>query len=242
MINPRETDVMIFSAGGLGTRLQPVVPNRPKALAEINDRPFLHRVFAQVETAGFRRVIFCTGFRADQIEEEFRDYSGNLELVFSREEKPLGTAGALGFAARCVQTPQVLVLNGDSFVDTNLCGFTDWYGFHHFDVGLIAASARDAGRFGTLEIEDSGKIIAFREKCGRSEPAWINAGAYLISYKRLSEIPGGRPVSLEAEIFPAWAAQGVMGAYRVHDRFIDIGTPKSYAEAVTFFADEAHVA
>ena len=94
-------------------------------------------MFAQVETAGFRRVIICTGFRADQIEEEFRDYSGNLELVFSREEKPLGTAGALGFAARCVQTPQVLVLNGDSFVDTNLCGFTDWYGFHHFDVGRL---------------------------------------------------------------------------------------------------------
>jgi D-glycero-alpha-D-manno-heptose 1-phosphate guanylyltransferase len=240
VIDPGATDVVIL-AGGLGTRLQSVVADRPKALAEVNARPFLSYVLDQVERAGFRRVILCTGFRADQIEAALDGSSGRLELVFSREEKPLGTGGALGLAASRLKSPHALVLNGDSFIDADLIGFLNWYDDHSAEIGLIAVGIEDTGRFGTLEIGGEGRVGAFHEKRGLAEPGWINAGAYLMTRQRLSEIPADRAVSLETDVFPAWCEAGLIAAYRVRDRFIDIGTPESYAAAVAFFAHQAPV-
>lgn len=234
MIDPRETDVMVL-VGGLGTRLQSVVSDRPKALASINGRPFLHYLFGQIETAGFRRVVLCTGFRGGQIEDELARASGQLEFVFSREDRPLGTAGALRLGLDRLQSPNVMILNGDSFIDADLRAFLNWYASASFEVGLMAASVADAGRFGTLEVNEAGAISAFREKRGVSQEGWINAGVYVLSKERLFDIPLGRTVSLEQDIFPQWSRQGLMGAYRVRGKFIDIGTPESYSAASLFF-------
>jgi NDP-sugar pyrophosphorylase family protein len=234
MTNPCETDVMVL-VGGLGTRLQSVVSDRPKALASINGRPFLSYLFRQIRDAGFRRVVLCTGFRAVQIEEALALQSGELEFVFSREATPLGTAGALRFGLDRLRSSKVMVLNGDSFIDVDLRAFLRWHGTSHFDVGLVAASVADAGRFGTLDMDEAGTVLAFREKCGVPEQGWINAGVYILSKERLLDIPVGRPVSLEQDIFPEWSRQGAMGGYRTDGRFIDIGTPESYSAASRFF-------
>jgi len=237
MVDLHDTDVLVL-AGGLGKRLRTVVLDRPKSLAEIHGRPFLYYLFDQLETAGCRRVVLCTGDRASQVEQVLRHCPHKLELHFSPEKAALGTAGALGLAAQHVRSDRALVLNGDSFVDTDLQGFADWYAALDFEVGLVAVRVPDAARFGTLDIREDGRINAFVEKCGAASPGWINAGIYMIERQRLAELPKDRAVSLETEIFPQWAAQGVMGAYRVHDRFIDIGTPDSYAAAKDFFAPE----
>jgi NDP-sugar pyrophosphorylase family protein len=234
MTDPCETDVMVL-VGGLGTRLQSVVSDRPKALASINGRPFLHYLFRQIEEAGFRRVVLLTGFRGVQIEEALVSQSGGLEFVFSREEVPLGTAGALRFGLDRLQSSKVMVLNGDSFIDVDLCAFLQWYDTSPFDVGLVAASVADASRFGTLDMDDAGTILAFREKRGVPEQGWINAGVYILSKERLIDIPVGVAVSLEQDIFPEWSRQGAMGGYRAGGRFIDIGTPESYSAASRFF-------
>ncbi|HVP83450.1 MAG TPA: nucleotidyltransferase family protein [Rhizomicrobium sp.] len=234
MIDPCETDVMVL-VGGLGTRLQSVVSDRPKALASINGRPFLHYLIRQIEDAGFRRVVLCTGFRGAQIEEALASSPDGLEFAFSREETPLGTAGALRFGLDLLESSKVVVLNGDSFIDVDLCAFLQWYDTSPFDVGLVAASVADASRFGTLDMDQAGTILAFREKRGVAEQGWINAGVYIFSKERLLDIPVGRTVSLEQDIFPEWSRQGAMGGYRAGGRFIDIGTPESYSAASRFF-------
>ena len=126
------------------------------------------------------------------------------------------------------------MLNGDSFVGTDLQGFADWYASLNFEIGLVAVRVPNAARFGKLDIRDDDRINAFLEKCGAVSPGWINAGIYMIERRRLAELPKDRAVSLEAEVFPQWAAQGVIGAYRVHDRFIDIGTPASMRQPRIF--------
>ena len=100
-------------AGGLGTRLRSVVADRPKVLAEIRSQPFLTYLLDQVAAAGCRSVVLCTGYLGDQIESTFGKSYGPLRLIYSREQEPLGTAGALRFAITRFESDPVLVMNGD---------------------------------------------------------------------------------------------------------------------------------
>ena len=85
-------------AGGLGTRLRPVVADRPKVLAQIRSQPFLTYLLDQIAAAGCRSVVLCTGYLGEQIESTFGKNYGPLRLIYSREQEPLGTAGSLKLA------------------------------------------------------------------------------------------------------------------------------------------------
>jgi len=84
--------------GGLGTRLRSAVADRPKVLAEINGRPMLSYLLDQVAQAGVRRVVFCTGYRGEQVQAAFGTRYGALQLEYSQEPTPHGTAGAIRLA------------------------------------------------------------------------------------------------------------------------------------------------
>ena len=111
----------ILLVGGLGTRLRPVVPSRPKALAPIGEKSFLELVVRQLGTQGIRHLVMCTGYLGEQIEGEFGDGRiWDVQIEYSREQTPLGTAGAIKLAQRYLSgVPEFLVLNGDSFLETN---------------------------------------------------------------------------------------------------------------------------
>src|SRR5271163_1163889 len=87
--------------GGLGTRLQSILPSTPKPLARVGNMPFLELLVLQLRSQGVRRMVMCTGHLADQIEEEFGDgRKWDVVIEYSRETRPLGTAGAVRFAER----------------------------------------------------------------------------------------------------------------------------------------------
>jgi NDP-sugar pyrophosphorylase family protein len=225
----------LILVGGLGTRLRSVLPDRPKALAPVAGRPFLAFLLDQLQAAGVRRVVLCTGYQAHQVEETFGSRYRDLSLAYSREEMPLGTGGALRLALPLLDAEHALVLNGDSYVDLPLGEFHTWHREHGFAGSLLLTWVEDAARFGTVETDASGRIQAFREKQGLSRPGWINAGVYLLARAHLEELPAGRPVSLEREAFPAWLAEG-LGGYTRRAAFLDVGTPESLAQAETFLA------
>ena len=222
-------------SGGLGTRLRPVIADRPKVLAEIRGRPFLSYLLDQAEAAGLESVVLCTGYLGEQVQDTFGDHYGNLRLAYSRERSPLGTGGALRRALPLLSSDPVLVLNGDSFCDLDL---EDFWRFHRVPaaVGSLALTEMDdTRRYGRVLLEADGTISGFAEKTETSGPGWINAGAYLLSQPMLRSIPEDRPVSLEREVFPSWSGRGLRG-YRNRGRFLDIGTPETYTAADRFFA------
>jgi NDP-sugar pyrophosphorylase family protein len=223
----------LILAGGLGTRLRGVLADRPKVLAPIAGRPFLSYLLDQLELAGVRRVVLCTGHRAEQIEEAFGNRHGNLALAYSREEQPLGTAGALRQALPLAASDMLLALNGDSYVDCPLAEFIAWHRKRCLGGSLLLTWVPDAARFGTVDVDDTGQIQQFREKRGLAEPGWINGGVYLLARRLLEAIPAGRAVSLEHEMFPRWLAEG-LGGYAREAPFLDIGTPESLAQAEAF--------
>lgn len=223
-------------AGGLGSRLRPVVSDRPKALANIGERPFLTYLFDQLVVAGAKDVVVCTGYLGDQIRMIFGESYGPLRLNYSRESTPLGTAGALRLALPLFNFDSVLVMNGDSYCDANLGEFWLWHGARHARVSLLLSRVLDTERFGQVQVDRDGKVTDFREKGTGQGLGWINAGIYLLSRDLLAEIPANRTVSLEREVFPNWIGRGLYG-FQSEARFMDIGTPEAYASAQSFFAN-----
>jgi D-glycero-alpha-D-manno-heptose 1-phosphate guanylyltransferase len=222
-------------AGGLGTRLRSVVEDRPKVLAEIGGRPFLAYLLGQLLDHDISTVVLCTGYKGEQVRAAFGDTYAKIKLVYSQELSPLGTGGALRLALPFFKSESVLVLNGDSFCDTNLEAFWNWHCARRAEATLLLTEVPDTSRFGQVEVSAEGRVIAFEEKGRNGGPGWINAGIYLLKHPLLESIPANRAVSLEREIFPTWIGRGLYG-YRATGRFIDIGTPESYLHAEEFFA------
>ena len=270
-------------AGGLGTRLRSVVSDRPKVLALVRGKPFLAYLLDQLGTADIRRVVLLTGYKGEQIEETFGSRYGNIQLEYSIETEPLGTAGALRlalpklFPAAASTGDQtagtVLMLNGDSFCAADLAGFRTFHEQHtnpkrergltlspwlalqvslasggeQYSIktvstggaSLVLTRVPDTSRFGKVEITSADRVERFIEKQEAGGAGWINAGIYLIPQCLVEQIPTGRPVSIEREMFPAWSQSGNLHGFRGQGEFLDIGTPESYRAAEEFFARRA---
>lgn len=221
----------VLLVGGLGTRLRTVVPSTPKPLVPIGDCPFLELLIRQLSTQGIRNLILCTGYLAEQIEHEFGD-GGDLGVTieYSREPQPLGTAGAVKFAERFLQgVSEFLVMNGDSFLELDLCQLMQFHRTHDGLATLAVVPVENAGRFGTVHVNSGNRITKFLEKTGDPSPGLINAGVYMLNAAVFECIPAG-PASLEKEVFPRLLDRGVY-AVREQGVFIDIGTPSDYAKA-----------
>lgn len=225
MAQPLPLTGAVILAGGLGTRLAGVV-DKPKVLAEVAGRPFLEILLAQLRGAGVTNVLLCTGHRAAEFSQFLR--KGVRE---SREPEPRGTGGALRHAL--AELPErFFVLNGDSYCDADLQALAAFHVEKRAAATLLCAHVHDTARFGAVVLDGDGRVQRFEEK-GPSGPGAINAGVYVIEREVVAAIPAGRAVSLERETFPSLL--GRLFGVAVDARFIDIGTPESFAEAQRFF-------
>lgn len=231
-----DTDALIL-AGGLGTRLRSVVSDRPKVLADINERPFLRYLLDQIATAGIRRVILSTGYKGEAIVAAIGNRYLGMEVLYSFESSPLGTGGAIRNALPLLQSSPVLVMNGDSYCQANLEDFHRWHQTSSGAASMMLTEVPEVGRFGQVQLEKS-RIVRFEEKGRGSGRGLINAGIYLMEHSLIEAIPGNSAVSLEQELFPLWLTNGIAG-YISDGPFIDIGTPETYQAAQHFFEKSA---
>jgi D-glycero-alpha-D-manno-heptose 1-phosphate guanylyltransferase len=220
-------------AGGFGTRLQAVVSDRPKALVQINGRPFLAYLLDQLVRAGINHAVLCTGYLADQIQDTFGSVYGSLSLSYSVETSPLGTAGALKNADKYLGSDPVMVVNGDSYCEVDMGVFYDWHERIHSAGSLVLVKVAEANRYGCVQSDPDYRITGFDEKGTENRFAWINAGIYLLKKALIQSIPGGKAVSLEREMFPQWLLQGHLFGYPYQGIFIDIGVPDDLARVKT---------
>lgn len=232
----------LILAGGLGTRLQEVVPDRPKPMAPAAGKPFLEYLLASLRDQGFDDLVLCVGHRGDQVKEYFGSgQCWGVRIAYAIEATPLGTAGALRNAREHV-TGTVLVLNGDSYLDLDLLAMVAKHQERRAADGrtvgtLAAVRVGDTSDGGALELDDAGRIRCFQEK-GEAGPGRINGGIYVLEPAVWDAIPEGRPVLLERETFPHLLAQGYrLYAYQVDGFFVDIGTPQGYQRFQQFIEE-----
>jgi D-glycero-alpha-D-manno-heptose 1-phosphate guanylyltransferase len=229
----RQDTPAFLLVGGLGTRLQSVLPSTPKPLARVGNMPFLELLVLQLRSQGIRRIVMCTGHLAGQIEQEFGDgRKWDVAIDYSQESEPLGTAGAVKLAEGYLkQAADFLVMNGDSFLELDLRRLIQ---FHREHGGLVSMAVRevpDAARYGTVHMDANHRVVGFSEKTGATIPGVINGGVYVFNRVVLDRVSPG-PASFEKDVFPRVLDQGVY-ALEQHGMFIDIGTPEDYARAQT---------
>ncbi|GAA5070561.1 sugar phosphate nucleotidyltransferase [Lysobacter panacisoli] len=228
-------DEVILLVGGMGTRLRAVVADLPKPLAPIRSRPFLAYQLDAYAAAGMRRAILATGFRAEQIRSAIGSRWSGMEIVYSHEEEPLGTGGAIRQAAgHVLGDGGVHLANGDTFLRYAPAGLEAATRRADARMGIALARVDDVGRYGAVEVSD-GKVSAFREKGGQGE-GLINAGSYFITGEGLSRLPADESYSFEERVLLPWALEGQVAAFTDTRDFIDIGVPEDYARAQTVVA------
>ncbi len=222
-MDPARIDVVVL-CGGLGTRLQAVAADRPKPMVAVGGRPFLELLLEAVAEHGFRRFVLCVGYKSDIIKKAHFGHGQRLEIVFSEEQEPLGTAGALKHGEPLTRSDLVVVMNGDSYCPLDLKGLLAFHG-RHGGIGTIAAvpvEARTDGGF--IELSDDQRIVAFKENVTSSRARHLSAGVYAFGREIFRQIPEGRRCSLEGEVLPSLLDRGLY-AYVTTAPLYDIGTP-----------------
>ena len=217
----------VILCGGLGKRLRSVVDDVPKVMAQVNGRPFLDLVIEHLKAQNIERIVLCTGYKADLIENYYREHDFGLTLDFSRENEPLGTGGALKSAHEIISSNPFFVLNGDSFLPANFQAFLDFHKEKNSIASMLVSQENTSKDFGSLELDESGQIIDFREKIEGDAESLVNAGIYCFDQAIFSCMPESAKFSLENDLFPSMVNNKFYG-YRTDEKFLDIGTPERY--------------
>ena len=218
-------------AGGLGTRLRPRFGDLPKTLAPLRGRPFIVHQLEWLRASGVREVVLCLGLGADQVRQALGDGAAHgVRLVYSIEEEPLGTGGALRLAARWADGP-ALVLNGDTLVALDPWALERARWEHGAAGALALYEVADAASRGRVECDASGGVTRFVEKdAAHRGAALVSGGLYAFGAELWRRLPAGAS-SLERDTLPALAAEGRLHGYAVPGEFFDIGTPEEWERA-----------
>ncbi len=219
----------IILAGGFGTRLQSVVQDVPKPMANINSKPFLQYIFDKLNMSNVDEVVLSVGYKQEIIKNYFKDRYKNINILYSCEDKPLGTGGAIKQAINLLDTKEnVLVLNGDTFFDLNIESFYEKSSSSDLSISLKPMKCFD--RYGS--VETSGNVVtSFKEKMFVDD-GLINAGVYLIKksfFKTIKE----NTFSFESFL----QRQKKINFYVEDSYFVDIGIPQDYKKAQIDFKE-----
>ena len=220
----------IILAGGLGTRLRSAVPDLPKCMAPVAGKPFLYYVIEYCLSQKVERFILSLGYKHEVIEEYINTAYPNLDVVYSVEEKPLGTGGAIKLACSKTKEKAVLVLNGDTLfkVDVNkMAAFHHMCGAH---CTLALKPMKNFERYGLVQLNKDYSLLAFREK-QYYEEGLINGGVYALHAQKFLEEDLPEVFSFETDYL-----EKSIGHKRIYGviqdaYFIDIGIPEDYERA-----------
>ncbi|PBC41771.1 GDP-mannose pyrophosphorylase [Rhodococcus sp. ACPA4] len=229
MTEPTPTDAVIL-VGGKGTRLRPLTLSAPKPMLPTAGLPFLTHLLARIEAAGIKHVVLGTSFKAEVFEDYFGDGSKmGLEIDYVFENEPLGTGGGIRNVLPKLRGDNIMVFNGDVLGGTDLNAILDTHTKTDADVTLHLVRVGDPRAFGCVPTDEDGRVSAFLEKTQDPPTDQINAGCYVFKRAIIEQIPEGRPVSVEREVFPNLLAEGKRVFGHVDTSYWrDMGTPEDF--------------
>ncbi|MFC2039437.1 sugar phosphate nucleotidyltransferase [Chloroflexota bacterium] len=216
----------------MGTRLKPLTLEQPKSLMKVLGKPFLLYQLELLKGQGLTEILLCTGYLGEKIERHFGSGEGfGVNLKYSREERPLGTAGALKKAQNLLRDP-FFTLYGDSYVFVDFSAL-----FRHFEnknkLALMSVY-RNCDRYDDSNTVVIGEFVKrYSKKKKTPDMAYIDYGVNLFRKKVLDLVPEGDPCRLD-DLFPRLIEIGELLAYEVGERFYEIGSPQGLKDFEEF--------
>ncbi len=227
--------IAVVLVGGEGTRLRPLTLDAPKPILPIGGVPFVSLLLDRLAAAGVTRVILSCGYLPDELRAGIGTPPSGMVVDVVVEDEPLGTAGAIAFAARGRVDGPFLALNGDVLGDADLGALLATHAARGARASIGLTPVDDPTRFGVVVHDEDGRVERFVEKPPNADglgpsPWWVNAGVYVLDASVLDLVPEGRMVSIEREIFPQLVGDGLF-AHHLEGYWRDIGTLESFLAA-----------
>lgn len=229
---PKVTQAVVL-AGGKGLNMRPFTFEMPKGLFPVGGKPILEHVIELLRSFEVRNIIFSIGHLGEKIKDNFGDGSKfGVKINYVFEEKEAGTGGALLLAKRYLTSDSFLVVHGDILTNVNLSDFI----LFHKEQGTVAtialSSVVDPSNFGEVVLHGT-RITQFIEKpkLGKQTSQLVSCGLYVFEKTIFDYIPKTGISHLE-DIFPKLAKDRQLSGFLFAGGWIDIGTPKSYEQAI----------
>lgn len=217
----------VVMAGGQGTRLLPLTENTPKPMLHVGDRPLMEIILEQLKGAGISQVKVTTHHKREKITDYFGDGKAfGLDLSYLYEDRPLGTAGALGLIRPPKET--ILVMNGDVLTQVNFRAMLEFHRDMKADLTAAVCQYDFKVPYGVVE-SDAALISKINEK--PTLEFFVCAGIYLLEPSACRLIPKGRRFDMTDLIGLLIKKKRRVASFPIHEYWLDIGKPADFATA-----------
>ncbi len=224
----------VVMAGGEGTRLRPLTSNQPKPMVPIVGKPCMEHILELLRDHGFTDIVITVAFLPQAISSHFGDGSNlGLNIEYSVEETPLGTAGSVRLASGRLEDT-TLVISGDALCDIDLTRLVGAHKEKGAAVTIGLKSVENPLEFGIVVTDEDGRVERFFEK-----PSWgqvfsdtINTGIYVLEPEVLRHVPKQGPYDFSRELFPLLLEMGrPLYGHVCEGYWQDIGNLDQYRQA-----------
>ena len=226
-------DALIL-AGGKGTRLAPYTTVFPKPLLPIGDKPILDLIIKQLYFFGFRKIVLSVGYLSELIRTYFynnNDMPEDLELLYIKENKPLGTAGPLSLLPK--MNKAFLVLNGDTLTTLDYRALVDFHQSHDAILTIASYKRQVKIDFGVIYKDNEDRLLKYDEK-----PALdylVSMGVYVFDPEVLRYIDSDQRCDFPDLVKTLLSKNKKVKIYSFDDYWLDIGRHDDYEDAVNNF-------
>ena len=202
-------------------------------MALINDIPFLEYLLKYLSKFKIKKVILLCGYKFEKIIDYFGDGKKlKMEILYSIEDTPLGTGGAIISSLKMIENEKFIVMNGDSYFNINLTNLIEHHYINKNKITIALKELNNCDRYGSVKLSN-GLIIKYDEK-KKGKSGFINAGVYVMNKEIFSNSNFGKAFSFENEIIPDLIRNRLISGKVMDGDFIDIGVPDSYNNAREF--------
>jgi mannose-1-phosphate guanylyltransferase len=218
----------VVLAGGEGTRLKPLTYKRPKSLMPVAGRPCIDYVIRSLVASGFNEIITTTAYLSDTLIKSIGDgLEYNASILYSFEENPAGTAGAVRRVGNFIDDTFIVAM-GDILADVDLKALWDFHKRKGGVVTIALTQVEDPTQYGIVGIDAKGRIQKFKEKPTREEAfsTLANAGIYVCEPEILDFIPADQKFDFAKDLFPKLLSKGLaLYGSKIEGVWMDIGRP-----------------
>lgn len=221
---------VVIMAGGTGSRLSPLTDEMPKPMLPVGDRPLMEHIIEQLRDTGIKHVNLAVHHQSERISDHFGDgHDFGIEISYVTEDRPLGTAGALGL----MKTPQgtVLVINGDILTQIDFRAMLAYHREQKSDLTMAVRRYEFKVPYGVVETEGTSVKRLVEKPLIQN---LINAGIYLLEPYVYRFIPNGERCDMTDLIQCVLDEGRPVAAFPIHEPWMDIGEHSEYLQAQEF--------
>ncbi len=196
-------------------------------MVNVQGLPFLHWQLRYLRHQKIDKIIMAVSHQPDIIINYFGDRFLSMPIRYSKENKPLGTGGAIALALDQCEESSALIINGDTYFPVDLFEMAETHRKRKNDITIALKLMKEFDRYGSIEINAKNEITNFYEKAWKAK-GYINGGIYLVNKSAFNNYARFEPFSIEKNVFEKNLANLQIGGFKSKAGFIDIGIPEEY--------------